>query len=751
MSAQRAAVNRQHASQRQRRPLPDPALPAEVMFPAGFKMTPPDSSAMDDDVFDFTDSEDADAPFPPTYMVVRFAAATQPRAIAWLVDKIRGPRSHGGAELLVRRQHTEPGDGVILHVSASCRKLLELAEEMELKKRDQAGLMREFIFAHLRDFVGEKGDREDLLTTAERQLIVRHELDNIRALSEDPSIPGYPNFRMYEGQSIVQVMIHRALVMSMYPLHDKENLKRLSSKWYYSKHQPIEDIRLYFGEAVALYFKFLDFYTVKLLFPLTLLGVLQMALSTLETLPFFCVCNVIAVTVFLEVWRRRSNEAAFQWGTIGMTSLDEPRPNFHGTMMVDTVTGRLLPQFPRRTTYIRMYCVTLPIVVVCLFLAFLVMLLSFYAEERLTQMSKDPESGVTYVTVMIPSVVYSILVSVVNLYYRKLATYLTEWENHRTQSQFERHRVIKLVAFEFVNTFMALFYIAFIYQDMDMLRSQLATMLIILQVVNNVQEAVLPLLMRYLSKVPSPPRVPESASTKRLPGGAGGADGEVSSAGGLRYRGGSATLSHELYPGVPEVLQGIPELDADDPRQQQALTEGSMDEYEGTYDDYLEVFIQFGYVFLFSAVYPQAALWALFNNVIESRVDAFKLCRLYQRPLARRVKDTGAWQRAFEALGAMSIITNCGLLCVSPPLRGRFPELSQTQWVLRWMVVEHLLMGVRYVLHQAIPDKPEWVRVALAKLNYQSKLALRKERALKRRMSSRRSARPVPVPKAPAH
>ncbi|KAE8743738.1 hypothetical protein FOCC_FOCC009649 [Frankliniella occidentalis] len=435
----------------------------------------------------------------------------------------------------------------------------------------------------------------------------------------------------------------------------------------------------------------------------------------------------------MQVWRRRSNESAFQWGTIGMTSLDEPRPNFHGTMMRDTVTGRLLPQFPRRTTSIRMYCVSLPIVVVCLFLAFLVMLASFYAEERLTQLAKDPESGVTSLTVMLPSVVYSILVYIVNLYYRQLATYLTEWENHRTQSQFERHRVIKLVAFEFVNTFMALFYIAFVYQDMDMLRYQLATMLIILQVVNNAQEAVLPLVMRCLSKVPSPPRVPESSSVRTV---SSAGDGGGS---GLRYRGLTRASTNELYPGVPEVLQGIPELEPDDPRQRQALAEGAMDVYEGTYDDYLEVFIQFGYVFLFSAVYPQAALWALLNNLMESRVDAFKLCRLFQRPLARRVKDTGAWQRAFEAVGAMSIMTNCGLLCVSPPMRRLAPDLSPTQWVLRWVAVEHLLMGVRYVLHQAIPDKPEWVRVALAKLNYQSKQALRKERALKRRMSSRRS------------
>lgn len=74
-----------------------------------------------------------------------------------------------------------------------------------------------------------------------------------------------------------------------------------------------------------------------------------------------------------------------------------------------------------------MYCVSLPIVLVCLFLAFLVMLASFQAEEWLTQLSKDPESGVTSLTVMIPSVVYSVLVYIVNLYYRQLATYLTEW------------------------------------------------------------------------------------------------------------------------------------------------------------------------------------------------------------------------------------------------------------------------------------------------------------------------------------
>lgn len=69
-----------------------------------------------------------------------------------------------------------------------------------------------------------------------------------------------------------------------------------------------------------------------------------------------------------------------------------------------------------------------------------------------------------------------------------------------------------------------------------------------------------------------------------------------------------------------------------------------MEAYEGTYDDYLELFIQFGYVFLFSSVYPVAAFWALLNNLVEIRADAFKLCKVFQRPMSRKVKDIGAWQ-----------------------------------------------------------------------------------------------------------
>lgn len=81
-----------------------------------------------------------------------------------------------------------------------------------------------------------------------------------------------------------------------------------------------------------------------------------------------------------------------------------------------------------------------------------------------------------------------------------------------------------------------------------------------------------------------------------------------------------------------------------------------MEVYEETYDDYLEMFIQFGYVFLFSSVYPMAAFWAIFNNILEIRADAFKLCIVNQRPMSKRVKDIGAWQVEHVSLAVGSTI-----------------------------------------------------------------------------------------------
>ena len=66
--------------------------------------------------------------------------------------------------------------------------------------------------------------------------------------------------------------------------------------------------------------------------------------------------------------------------------------------------------------------------------------------------------------------------------------------------------------------------------------------------------------------------------------------------------------------------------------------------FQGTFDDYLELFLQFGYVSLFSCVYPLAAAFAVLNNLTEVNSDALKMCRVFKRPFSEPSANIGVWQ-----------------------------------------------------------------------------------------------------------
>lgn len=65
---------------------------------------------------------------------------------------------------------------------------------------------------------------------------------------------------------------------------------------------------------------------------------------------------------------------------------------------------------------------------------------------------------------------------------------------------------------------------------------------------------------------------------------------------------------------------------------------------QGTFDDYLELFLLFGYVSLFSCVYPLAAVLVVLNNITEVYSDAFKMCHVFKRPFSDPAANIGVWQ-----------------------------------------------------------------------------------------------------------
>lgn len=163
------------------------------------------------------------------------------------------------------------------------------------------------------------------------------------------------------------------------------------------------------------------------------------------------------------------------------------------------------------------------------------------------------------------------------------------------------------------------------------------------------------------------------------------------------------------------------------PELSQAELESLMAVYDRPLDDYLEMFIQFGYVLLFSPAFPLAALCAVINNVIEIRVDAFKLCNTVQRPFGRQVKDIGAWQRAMELLGMLGVMVNCALIGQSGLVQRIWPDLSWGGQILIVVVLEHIILASKIIIDLAVPDVPHWIRIETAKQEHYRREAFKRE------------------------
>lgn len=153
---------------------------------------------------------------------------------------------------------------MIIHVSASLNRLLELADEIGFTKKTKQG-MKNFNIGSLDDFIYEETmTADDILTPAEKQFAVKYALQSIKATADEKHIPGNLSTELYHGQSIIHAYLTDELIVDFFSLHNKEMVKRLGREWWdvqnIFKPQPIDKIRHYFGDAIGIYFSFVGNY-----------------------------------------------------------------------------------------------------------------------------------------------------------------------------------------------------------------------------------------------------------------------------------------------------------------------------------------------------------------------------------------------------------------------------------------------------------------------------------------------------------
>ena len=90
-------------------------------------------------------------------------------------------------------------------------------------------------------------------------------------------------------------------------------------------------------------------------------------------------------------------------------------------------------------------------------------------------------------------------------------------------------------------------------------------------------------------------------------------------------------------------------------------SEASLAVYDVT-DDLREMVVQFGYLALFSVVWPLVPVSFIINNWIELRSDAVKICVEMQRPIPYRADGIGPWIDNLGFLVWLGSITNAALV-----------------------------------------------------------------------------------------
>jgi len=206
----------------------------------------------------------------------------------------------------------------------------------------------------------------------------------------------------------------------------------------------------------------------------------------------------------------------------------------------------------------------------------------------------------------------------------------------------------------------------------------------------------------------------------------------------LKVPGSRTVMAH--LPGLGQVTDSLFGEDVDAKHEQEGLhfvqseyeLQMSQLSYTGTFDDFNDRVVQFGYLVLFAPAFPLAPLLALINNVVEIRTSAYRMVKGFQRPVWRAREGIGTWMNVLDLIGFLGVITNAAMISFVGRQRSRIlyvPEeassflLDRIQISALWfnfLVVEHSVLCLRVVVLALIPDVPEWIRTAKDTLGFRN-------------------------------
>ncbi|XP_008310269.1 anoctamin-5 isoform X1 [Cynoglossus semilaevis] len=514
----------------------------------------------------------------------------------------------------------------------------------------------------------------------------------------------------------IKRLLNNGTYTAAFPLHDcrywiksrdancESERNTLHKHWArffcFFKEQPLNLIRKYYGEKIGIYFAWLGFYTEMLLFA-AIVGTIcfiygfltyddnewskeicsaeiggqiimcplcdkkcsywklnttcnsswQSHLFDNVGTVFFAIFMGIWVTLFLEFWKRRQARLEYEWDLVDFEEEQQQlqlRPEYETKCTktkMNRITQEMEPYLPITSKYARL-CLSgatvvfwISLIIACIIgvIAYRLAVYAAFASIMKDSPTNKLEVVGPYITPQLATSVTAscinfVIIMILNLMYEKVAVWITDMEIPKTHLEYENKLTVKMFLFQFVNYYSSCFYVAFfkgkfvgypgnyayMFGKWSNLRNEecdpggclieLTTQLVIVmtgkQVWGNIQEALVPWLMNWW---------------------------------------GSRKARNQ-----PESLYSRWEQDHD------LQVFGPL----GLFYEYLEMVIQFGFITLFVASFPLAPLLALINNIIEIRVDSWKLTTQFRRPVASKAHSIGAWEEILSGIAVLSVVTN---------------------------------------------------------------------------------------------
>jgi len=581
-------------------------------------------------------------------------------------------------------------------------------------------------------------------------------------------------FPLHDGEyQLPETPFHTHWIKSIEHLNERQKLYYTwcsPKAWY--KEQPMDPIRRYFGEKIAMYFAWLGYYTTMLLlascfgliaflFGLITMGtnkdaddlcgsgpnandimcptcdkpckfwVLSDACTNVRLTYLFdndltvvyAVLMALWSTMFLEFWKRKQNELQYEWDLFDYEETQETlRPEFEEMaqkkqtwMKENPVTKAVEPFMPFSYKVPRLLMSLSTVLFMILVVVAAIVGVIIY---RVIILGVLNNSGLQSTASMITSGTAACLnlaaIMIFSFIYQILATKLTDLECPRTELEYEDSYTLKMFLFQFVNYYSSIIYIAFFKGNFVGYPGHYNT------IVNSRQEECQPggclfELTFQLVIIMVGKQFINNVQEIGIP------------------------IAMEIYRRKKterDEQKRVQEAESGGAQNNEALVFNEIDEpWEkdfllspqpkmNLFGEYLEMVIQFGFTTLFATAFPLAPIFAFVNNVIEVRLDAFKFVTALQRPWAQKAQDIGSWYAILEAVGILAVLFNAFTIAFTSSYIDKYlyraSSNSSTFWNFVYTTADAAQDFVGYECEETLLQAYNWTTCNPEKCRYKA-------------------------------